>query len=145
MTKDLKIKIFQDLNNPRSIGYLLNQLIDKDEKTLISILTTIRHISEQGGFPIPPHAKPLKEVNNEICEMRIKYDLNNLLRIYYFVNKEEKVMLLLNFIIKPDGRKFPADYEGKKGKKLLKEIGASVEYALELKSNKELLYTDLEI
>ena len=115
-------------------GVALSELLDNNPDMLTRVLVTIRHVATTKGHPQPPHAKPLRDANPNLCEIRTKYDRENLLRIYYFVDKENDNLILLNYIIKPDGRQNASHYEGKAGKKLKREIATSIEIAIELQT-----------
>jgi len=114
-----------------SFANFLENLFEQqtEEAELITrILEIIEHVARNGGHPQPPYAKPLREVNNELCELRIKYENNLLLRIYYFVEKGTQKLFLLNYILKPD------QYEKTVKKKTDKIIEKSIQLALQLKN-----------
>ncbi len=115
--------------DPGSLAALMEQLSDQG---LTPILGRIRYIAELNGHPQPPYAKPLRNVDGSLCELRSPYG-DDLLRIYYFVDQERQALILLNCIIKPDGRDHPSKYRGTAGKRLEKEINDSIALALLLK------------
>jgi hypothetical protein len=57
-----------------------------------------------------------------------------LLRIYYFVDRKTERMVLLNCITKPDGHNFSSKYQGNAGKKLERELQESIALAVTLKA-----------
>jgi hypothetical protein len=120
-----------------STASILNFLQENDKEILSRTLEIINHIHDRWWHPQPPYAKPLRENTVDLCEIRSKFNRDELLRIYYFVHREnwENRLVLLNAIIKPDWDKYPAYYEGTKGKRLKKEIEQSIELALELQKD----------
>jgi hypothetical protein len=131
----VQIFFLSALASKESSGAILKELLKrKDDTVLIRTLTDISHIANSGGVPRPPRAKLLRGIgDNELCEIRTKYDRDNLLRIYYFVDKERSNLILLNAIIKPDGGQSSSHYEGGAGRRLRKDINNSVQLAIELK------------
>jgi len=118
--------------HPDAFAVLLEELMaEADEDTLAKILTTIDHVASVGGHPQEPTARRLSGI--DMCEIRSKYRRGELIRIYYFVDKDRNRMLLLNSIIKPDGSNNPSSYEGKAGKRLKKDLQQSIALALQLK------------
>lgn len=102
----------------QSFGTIMRQLLNAEEEDEITnIILRIKHISDSGGTPSPPTAKPLKNVDGELNEIRCKYKEDQVIRIYYFVDRDKKRMVLLNATIKPDGSKKASSYEGKSAKK----------------------------
>lgn len=116
---------------------ILNFLQENDDEMLSRTLEIIRHIHDSWWHPSMPYARPLHSSGVGLCEIRSKYNRDELLRIYYFVHRDnwETRLVLLNAIIKPDWEKYPAYYEGTKWKRLKKEIETSIEIALELQKN----------
>lgn len=103
-----------------------------DEDILARVVSTISHVADHGGHPDGTFAKKLKGV--DMCEVRCKCHYEELLRIYYYVDKVAGKMLLLNYILKPDGSNSSSMYEGKALKKLEKEIQESIQVALDLRN-----------
>ena len=129
----MNVVILSKSNHKECFSALLEKILlepQNNREILTRIIDVIDHISKQGGHPSPPQAKPLREVDGELCEIRIKWNKNNeLLRIYYFVDKEKNTMNLLNAIIKPE------KYEKKIQKKVEKMITGSIQLAIELKKS----------
>ena len=118
---------------PESFGSFLSLVIDeKDMENLAKIFEQIQHTADQGGHPTPPQSRALREVGIDLCEIRIHYKKSELLRIYYFVDREGKAIVLLNILIKPDGTKRASQYEGKARKKVDKEIQKSIQIAIDM-------------
>lgn len=113
---------------------------ENDEDTLARIITTIEHVASVGGHPQEPTSRRLKGV--DVCEIRSKYHRGELIRIYYYTDKEQDKMLLLNYIIKPDGSNNSAKYEGKEGKRIEKEIQESIELATSMKEQYPASHSD---
>ena len=116
---------------------ILNFLKENDTEMLSRTIEIINHIHDRWWHPTMPYAKPLYWNDVGLCEIRSKYNREELLRIYYFVHREpwETRLVLLNATIKPDWEKYPAYYEGTKWKRLRKEIETSIEIALKLQKN----------
>jgi len=132
----LKVLFLSSAFHDQSFGRVLEDLLENDDTdTLACIYERIKHIVGLRGHPQPPAAKPLREVGEGLCEIRSKHGKEDLLRIYYFVDKETDSLILLNVIIKPDGHKKQGRYDGKSGKKIERTIKESVELALKLKTN----------
>ncbi len=132
----MQILFLSALASEESTGEILEKLYrDKTkEEDLTRVLAVIDHIAQNGGTPNPPLAQPLRDIGDEeLCEIRTNYDKKILLRIYYFVHKESRSLILLNAITKPDGRKSPSQYQGGAGKRLQRKIDSSIQLALELK------------
>jgi hypothetical protein len=128
----MNVFCLQSSAHPEAFAGLLERLIaEENEDTLARILTTIAHVANIGGHPQEPAARRLSGM--DMCEIRSKYRRGELIRIYYFVDKEKDRMLLLNSIVKPDGSSNPSHYEGNAGKRLTKELQKSITIALRLK------------
>lgn len=130
----MKVYFLSAAAHPYSFGSVMQNFLD-EEKTdeLSQLLAKVTHIAQHGGHPSPPIAKPLREVAGDLNEIRHKLDQNRLLRVYYFVDRENKRMILLNSTIKPDGSKLASHYTGKAGKKLQAEIEKDIQEALHIK------------
>ncbi len=119
--------------HPAAFKSVLDSLVDnEDEDTLARIITTIKHVADYGGHPHEPASRRLKGV--DMCEIRSKYHHEELIRIYYYTDKNAGKMFLLNCIIKPDGSNNASMYEGKSGKKIEKELQESIIIAVTLKT-----------
>lgn len=130
----MNVFCLQSSAHPKAfVGLLAELMAEGDEDTLAKILTTISHVASVGGHPQEPTARRLSGV--DMCEIRSKYRRGELIRIYYFVDKDRNIMLLLNSIIKPDGSNNPSQYEGKAGKRLEKDLQQSIALALQLKES----------
>lgn len=128
----MNVCCLQASTHPEAFAGLLAELIaEEDEDTLAKILTTIDHVASVGGHPQEPTARRLSSV--DICEIRSKYRRGELIRIYYFVDKDRSMMFLLNSIVKPDGSNHPSRYEGNTGKRLNQDLQQSIALALQLK------------
>jgi len=128
----MNVFCLQSSAHPEAFAALLTELMaEEDEDTLAKILTTIDHVASVGGHPQEPTARRLSGV--DMCEIRSKCRRGALIRIYYFVDKDRNMMLLLNSIMKPDGSNNPSQYEGKAGKRLEKDLQQSIALALHLK------------
>ncbi len=115
--------------HPKSFGSFIRGLQDKGkEQKLAPHMAKILHLAQHGGHPMPPHAKPLRHVDGELNEICSKLNEKELLRIYYFVDREKQKMVLMNISIKPDL------YEGTLKKRVEKELQADIEEALHIKS-----------
>ena len=131
--------------HPQSTGKVLADLLDSDTDKLTHLITIIKNIADIGGHPQPPNAKPLRGIKEQLSgEIRLKLTADNLLRIYYFVSQEDDAMILLNFIIKPDGRNFPARYESNAGKRIQRAIEESIQLAISLKNDYHLTKNNYE-
>lgn len=117
-------------------GYALSEifedLLEKDTGLLTRILEVIRHVASNKGHPQMPYSLYLRG-KQDLCEIRTQFCKGELLRIYYFVDKASDTLVLLNALIKPDGRKYSSSYEKNAGKKLKKEIEVSIHHAQQLK------------
>lgn len=121
--------------HPSSFGKIVEDLLDQESHDMLTrIIQNIEHIASLGGHPQPPTAKPLRHVDNDLCEIRTQYGKDELLRIYYFVDQKTKRLVLLNCITKPDGRKFSSKYQGNAGKKIERDLQESVALAVKLKA-----------
>ena len=119
--------------HPAAFQSVLSELLAaKDEETLARITVKIRHVAGSGGHPQAPYSRRLQGV--DLCEIRSKYHHEELIRIYYYVDRTIGKMLLLNYIIKPDGSNNPNKYEGKAGKRIEKEIQESIDLAVQLQA-----------
>ncbi len=131
--------------HPSSFGKIVEQLLDQEKYDLLTrIIQNIEHIAGVGGHPQPPTAKPLKHVDNELCEIRTAYGRDELLRIYYFVDHKTERLILLNCITKPDGRDFPSKYQGTAGKRLQRELQESIAIAVKIKTEYSPTHPDYE-
>lgn len=128
-----------------SFGALLEELIEEDVGVISRIFAFIKNIAQHNGHPQPPHAKPIRGVEIDLCEIRITHEKGNLLRIYYVADKRDNTLKILNYIVKPDGIKKASNYEGKKKKKLDKIIQQSIELAVELYQTNKQKYEPLTI
>ena len=129
--------------HPAAFKNVLEELLNaEDEDTLARIITTIQHVADYGGHPHEPSSRRLKGV--DMCEIRSKYHREELIRIYYYADKDAGKMLLLNCIIKPDGSNSASMYEGKSGKKIEKEIQASIALAVALRVQYPSTHSDYE-
>ncbi len=118
--------------HPSAFSNIIKELLEQeDEDTLARILTTIAHAASIGGHPQEPTSRRLKGV--DMCEIRSKCRHGELIRIYYFTDKDSQRMFLLNYIIKPDGSNNPSLYEGNAGKRLERDLQQSIDLALRLK------------
>jgi hypothetical protein len=132
----LKVLFLASTFHDQSFGKVLEDILALgDEEIIACIDEHIGYITDRNGHPQPPIAKPLRDVDGELCEIRTKYGKEDLLRIYYFVDKETDSLILLNAIIKPDGRKMQSHYEGKVGRKLERDIEESIQLALKFKTD----------
>lgn len=121
--------------HPSSFGTIVEHLLNQENHDMLTrIIQNIEHIAGLGGHPQPPAAKPLRHVDSELCEIRAPYGKEELLRIYYFVDRKTERLVLLNCISKPDGRNLPSKYQGNAGKKLERELQESVALAVRLKA-----------
>jgi len=111
----------------------MEKLLVDDEDLLNMILQRIRHIADYGGNPTPPIAKPLRG-DIGLCEIRTSLSRDELLRICYFVDRERKRMVLLNWFSKPDGGQHSNKYEGNAGRKTHKEVQEAIDIAVSLKA-----------
>jgi len=116
---------------------LENRLITLFEEVEIAdkqfhIIQTLEHIQSNNWSPQPPHAKPLKWVESELFEIKIKFWID-LYRIHYFLDNEKWFMIILNWYYKPDWRKQSDNYNKSKKKKLDKTIKIHIDTALQLK------------
>lgn len=117
-----------------SFGNLMQGLLDDGEEDLLfRVLENIKHIASNGGHPQPPVAKPLRG-HKDLCEIRTTFGREELLRVYYFVDRTDNKIVLLNAITKPDGDRFPSKYEGNAGKKLHKKLQESIDIAVGLQA-----------
>lgn len=130
----MKVFFLSSTAHNQSFGKVLEHLLEKDDRDILAYNKEhITHIASLRGHPQPPTAKPLKGVGDGICELRLLYDVETLLRIYYFVDKEKDAMVLMNVIMKPDGCDKATHYEGSSKKKIDRQIKQSIELAKELK------------
>ena len=114
--------------HPESFGSFIKKFCDEGtQDELAPHIAKISHIADRGGHPQPPYAKPLREVDGGLNEICSKLNEKEHLRIYYFVKRETKRMILLNITIKP------TLYEGGTRKRVEKEIQESIEEALRIK------------
>lgn len=141
----MQIFLLRESAHPESFANIMQALMDtKDIDRLARVMAILRHLAGQGGHPAPPYAKPLHSVAGGLSEIRCIYDKENLLRIYYFVDRENKRMVLMNAIIKPDGEKRASRYDGGGRKRLEREIQKSIQLALEFKTKYILSQDDYE-
>lgn len=141
----MQILLLKETAHPESFALIIQTLLNaKDIDRLSGIMARIKHIAGLGGHPAPPYAKPLQGSGKDLNEIRCIYDEENLLRIYYFVDRENQKMVLMNAIIKPDGEKNASRYDGGRGKKLEKDIQKSIQTAQELKIKYTLSPDDYE-
>jgi len=132
----LKVLFLSSISHDQSFGKVLEDLLANDDiDTLAYIHERIKHTADLGGHPQPPTAKALRKVDDKLCEIRSKYGKEDLLRIYYFVDREANSLILLNTVIKPDGQRKQGRYDGKSGKRIEKDIQESIRLALKLKTN----------
>lgn len=125
--------------HPDSFGSFIKRFRDEGrEVELRSLYDIISHLVRIDGRPEPPYAKPLRDVDRELNEICSKLNEKELLRIYYFVDRDAKKMVLLNFTIKP------RLYEGKLKKRVEKEIHQDIAEALLLKSKYSISPHDYE-
>ena len=116
--------------HPQSFGSFIKRLKDAGRANdLESHASKIYHIANIGGIPQPPYAKPLREVDGNLNEIRSTISQKEELRIYYFVDQARARMVLLNITIKP------SHYDGTKKKKVEKEIQKDIQEALKIKAN----------
>ncbi|MCK5015726.1 MAG: hypothetical protein KAS32_01530 [Candidatus Peribacteraceae bacterium] len=127
-----------------TFGSIIEQLLDSNKEKAIYVLEVIARIRENNGHPQMPLAKCLKGVDGQMNEIRVPYGRNELLRVYYFIDYENDAMVLLNGIIKPDGRNKSSSYEKKAGKKLNKAIEKSIQLALQFKAAYHYSHPDYE-
>lgn len=113
-------------------GVVEELLSQNDESTLAQIFATIKHVAANGGHPQEPTSRRLRGI--DMCEIKSKYHHQELIRIYYFADKEAQKLLLLNYIIKPDGSNRQSSYQGNAGKKLDRKIEESIQLAVVLKT-----------
>lgn len=119
--------------HPKSFGSVMARLLNED-KDVARVLDTISHVAEHGGHPSPPYALPLRNADGNLNEIRCTLNQDELMRVYYFVDREEVKMVLMNATIKPNGITHPAKYQGKAGKKLSKEIQNDIQEAINIKA-----------
>ena len=132
----MKVLFLASTFHDQSFGKVLEDLLALgDEETVAHIDERISYIASRNGHPQPPIAKPLRDVDDELCEIRTKYGKEDLLRVYYFVDKETDSLVLLNAIIKPDGYKKQSHYEGRAGRKLERDIEESIQLAMKFKTD----------
>ncbi len=121
---------------PSCLGRVFDSLQIRLEYRLVSDMKKIIfHIAGTGGVPNLPYARRLKNVKGAFYEIRIKYLRGQLIRIYYFVDKINNQMILLNTVIKPDGASNAGKYSGRSKLKIEKDIKISIELAFEIKKN----------
>jgi len=138
----MEILFLSESAHPESFGSVISKIIaDNEANVLVTIMTRLSNIAQNGGHPKPPYAKTLTHTNGAMNEICCKRNNNELLRIYYFVDREKQKMVLLNTTIKPDGRKFASHYDGKK---IEKEIREDIQEALSLKEKYYLSQNDYE-
>jgi hypothetical protein len=141
----MKVMYLTATAHPQSTGKVFADLLNSDQDKLTHLLTIIRNIADRGGHPQPPNAKPLGDIKEQLRgEIRLKLSTKNLLRIYYFVSLEDDAMILLNTIIKPDGRNLPARYEGNSGQRMKRAIDESIQLAISLKNDYPLTKNNYE-
>jgi hypothetical protein len=139
MGNKILMRIFYLSHNahPKSFGGLMRKLQDEGEYDELSKhVVKICHIAHNNGTPLPPYAKPLRDVDAELNEIRSQYKNNELLRIYYFVDKQNEKMILLNITIKP------SLYEKHMAKKVNREIQEDINEAITLKEKYSISHSD---
>lgn len=110
------------------------QLMDELEKEqMMRTLVCIHSVRDNyQGNPTPPLAKPLTwEENIGLNEFRISFK-DFLVRIHYFVEREQGKIIILNYYTKANGARDKNAYNKKEQKKLQKYIGEQIQIAQEL-------------
>lgn len=121
---------------PSCFGRVFGSLvIEDDRKILIQLEDTLDWLILMKGDPGMPYVLRLRDVNGELCEIRRKFRRDQLIRIYYFVDRAQNRIVLLNTIIKPDGATQAGRYSGKSKKCIDRDIIKSIELAQKLKRN----------
>ena len=132
----MKVLFLSSAAHDQSFGKVLEDLlVQGDEDILAYNHQCILHTVSRKGHPQMPIARALKHIDENLCELRLKYDKTNLFRPYYFVDKENDTLIILNGIIKPDGSKKSSRYEGASRHKIDRLIDESIKQAKILKTN----------
>lgn len=103
----------------------------KDLDILADIMGLVLHVADHAGYPDQRYAKRVH--GTDLCKIRSKYRYKEVIRIYYFIDKQTQKMFLLNYVTKPDGSNAASKYEGGTAKKIRKQIQESVAIAEMLK------------
>lgn len=129
---NLFAKIYTHTDIDTGFLTLMESLLEKDRK---SIMNRIAHIRDScGGKPVPPTAKPLRDIGwEDLAEIRVHLSNGLLARIHYFVDIPTDTFIILNAYIKPDGTKDKNSYNKSKYRSLEQEIHWYITEALQLK------------
>lgn len=127
---NLITKIYTHTDIDTGFLSLLDWLSVKDQ---MSIMNRISHIRDScGGKPVPPTAKPLRDIGwEDIAEIRVHLSSGILARIHYFVDGD--TFIILNAYTKPDGTKDKNSYNKSKHRALEQEIQSYITEAIHLK------------
>jgi len=112
-------------NNDEEVENKILTLFENN-KIMAEVSSILYYLLSINWKPIPPKAKQLKEVDEELCEIRIQF-WSTLYRINYFVDKWKDLLIILNWYSKP------SLYEKSKKKKIEKIINNTINEALILK------------
>lgn len=116
--------------NDTKEGFLnLMEILEYDEQRMrvMSCIDMIR--DSYNGNPTPPLAKPLSgQEESNMNEFRISLS-KVLVRIHYFVDREQNRIIILNYYTKPNGSKDKNAYNAKNLKKLQKYIQTQISIA----------------
>lgn len=127
----MQIKIYKGHTKPLTYYELLGSLSRKYQEVIHS---RIKYISENRRWlPELPYALDLKRSETSMFEFRIPIDDENLVRIHYFIDRSNSVLVILNCYIKPDGIKNPNSYNKANKREIEYEIESNILEAIRLK------------
>lgn len=127
----MKIKIYNKDSEENCFINFLDMFSDNDK---MAILSRILHITENHNWkPVPPTARPLAWFwDDELCEFRIALS-KLLVRINYFLDKNDNVLVILNAYDKPNWASDKNSYNKKNLEKTKEKVNDFIKKAIEIK------------
>lgn len=126
---------FLNSDESYAVAKAFDYLYERSQKLLTELIGAVDLLKSRGGHPQPPMAKPLRDVDPALCEITRKYPGDQQLRVFYFVTDDKEKLILLNYFVKPDGRKRNNEYSGKRKSDIAKAQQDAILLAKKLKDS----------
>ncbi|PZM82209.1 hypothetical protein DLH72_04315 [Candidatus Gracilibacteria bacterium] len=126
----MRILINNDLENKNRFLYFLENYTEEQKMKIISSIEYVFY--NHKGNPVPPFAKPLSGLGEDLFEFRISLG-NILLRINYFIDKDRDYLVILNAYQKANGKTEKNFYNKQNKKKFDKLLNSILKNALDMK------------
>lgn len=133
----MRIIINDDLENKNRFLYVLENYTEEQKMKIINSIEYI--VLNYKGNPVPPLAKPLSWLWEDLFEFRISL-WDTLLRINYFIDKDKDYLIILNAYEKANWKSKKNFYNKQNKKKFDKFLKSTLEKALDMKKEYFLNY-----